>query len=327
MKERCRAVHEQRAAEVVRYQVSFEEDEITGLKLGCTGTIDVLFQPSAQLSFLPVLQNSLSSRLRYVMATIVAAPDDFSSEVGGHVVYNHSNIKNQALAQQIREFVEGIVAEAPNLMTLTFESKAIDLFIEPIVPPLRLVIFGAGNDSIPLAQLGALLGWQVIVIDRRSALLNRQRFAAALLQTVRSYESLDLTGIIDYRTACVVMTHNYADDLKLLGKVLESPCFYAGFLGPKKRTVSLLQEVACDRGVFSESALQKLYAPTGLNLGAETPEEIALSAVAEIQAVVNRQSAGFLRDKKGPIHNQTRQAAATSSPAVTTREKLSCPSQ
>jgi xanthine/CO dehydrogenase XdhC/CoxF family maturation factor len=101
----------------------------------------------------------------------------------------------------------------------------------------------------------------------------------------------------------VVMTHNYLHDLELLKTLLPSPVRYLGILGPKSRTEKLFQDLQ-EQGITpTETQLQRLYSPVGLDIGADTPEEIALSIVAEIQAVLANHSGGSLRNKLGPIHD------------------------
>ena len=95
------------------------------------------------------------------------------------------------------------------------------------------------------------------------------------------------------------MTHNYERDRNILRRLLNSKCLYIGALGPKKRTEKLLGEIGEN---FSTEQLEKLYAPVGLDIGANSPETIALSIIAEIQSVISNRKGGFLRDRKGSIY-------------------------
>jgi xanthine/CO dehydrogenase XdhC/CoxF family maturation factor len=103
-------------------------------------------------------------------------------------------------------------------------------------------------------------------------------------------------------TVAVIMTHNFSHDLQLLRTLLPSPALYVGILGPSKRTELLLEKVRESGFTPSAKQLERLHGPVGLNIGAESPEEIALSVLSEIQAFVNGRSGGFLRDHSGPIH-------------------------
>ncbi|HYY93920.1 MAG TPA: XdhC family protein, partial [Pyrinomonadaceae bacterium] len=105
-------------------------------------------------------------------------------------------------------------------------------------------------------------------------------------------------------TAAVVMTHNYLDDVELLRALLPSPAAYVGLLGPKQRTEKLLAEIRAGGGCFTTSQLSRLHGPVGIDIGAETPEEIALSVGAEIKAACEGRRAGYLRDRDAPIHDE-----------------------
>lgn len=102
----------------------------------------------------------------------------------------------------------------------------------------------------------------------------------------------------------VVMTHNYLDDARLLKALLPSPVSYLGILGPKQRTLKLLEEINADGFGRANSGLARLHSPVGLDIGAETPEEIALAIVAEIKAVSAARRGGSLRERNAPIHDE-----------------------
>lgn len=109
---------------------------------------------------------------------------------------------------------------------------------------------------------------------------------------------------LDPRIVAVVMTHNYLQDRELLKTLLPSPARYLGLLGPKSRTEQLLRELLEQGVTLTENNLSRLYAPVGIDIGADNPEEIALAIVAEIRAVIANRSGGLLRDHKGSIHSQ-----------------------
>lgn len=148
-------------------------------------------------------------------------------------------------------------------------------------PPIAVVACGDGPDVAPLLALTGQLGW--------------------LARGVGKDESL---GPLDARTAGVVMTHNYPRDLALLEALLCSPARYVGLLGPRRRTERLLEDLA-GRGVYPQPAqLQRLSAPVGLDIGAESPEEIALAILAEVRAVFSQRGGGRLRERGNPIHDR-----------------------
>lgn len=106
----------------------------------------------------------------------------------------------------------------------------------------------------------------------------------------------------DDRTAVVIMTHNYARDRFILPAVMNSEAFYIGALGPKRRTEQLIEEIGRN---FSPELLARLYAPAGLDIGADTPEGIALSIIGEIQSVLKNRDGGHLRNRQGSIYGRS----------------------
>lgn len=177
-----------------------------------------------------------------------------------------------------------------------------EVFFDYIEPPLALFVFGAGHDAQPLVNLAKELGWHVTVVDDRPAYITKQRFSLAdsliCCRLDLAGEKLDLKP----HSFAVVMTHSFPRDLKILPLLLASPVEYIGVLGPKLRTQRLIKELQEKEAIASDS-LGRIHAPVGLDLGAETPAEIALAVLAEIQAVRARRSGAMLKDRAGPIHD------------------------
>ena len=164
------------------------------------------------------------------------------------------------------------------------------------------MVVGAGNDAIPLTELAHVLGWEIAVIDGRADYCTRSRFPKAhrLLQSKADRVADSIS--VDQQTVVVLMTHNYNYDLTVLTQLVRSNAGYLGVLGPKKKMDKMLEALKTNGIYLSREELDKIFGPIGLDIGAESPEEIALSALAEIKAVLERKSGIFLRDKKGPIH-------------------------
>jgi xanthine/CO dehydrogenase XdhC/CoxF family maturation factor len=181
------------------------------------------------------------------------------------------------------------------------DKGTVEVFFEVVEPPVPLVIFGAGDDALPLVALARSLGWHTTVVDTRARALTIERFAGAdevvLCRADEVNERLRLTR----GTVVVMMTHNYLHDVDLLRTLLPAPLRYLGCLGPRHRTEKLLSELAGEVEV-SSVRLNQLYAPAGLDIGADTPTEVAFSIVAEIKAVLSGREGGLLRKRKGPIH-------------------------
>jgi xanthine/CO dehydrogenase XdhC/CoxF family maturation factor len=183
-----------------------------------------------------------------------------------------------------------------------------------------LWIFGAGDDAQPLLQLGKALGWYITVADGRSQLATRERFASAdethvlpvgERPAIQSAERPTALANLRPQDAAVVMTHSFEQDSRALASLLalEVGPSYIGVLGPQRRTRELLAETArlLDRRPNQNSSnlatverwLAQLHAPTGLDLGAESPETIALSIVAEIQKSLTKATALPLSEVRG----------------------------
>ena len=173
--------------------------------------------------------------------------------------------------------------------------------LEILRPPVRLTVYGAGNDVQPLVRLAAGLGWRVRVVDGRPAQAQPSRFPEA--DEVRVLPLAQVGAEPHDGSFALLMTHNYYYDLAVLQHLLPAASArYIGLLGPRKKYERLLDDLRKDTPDAAERLQGRIYSPIGLNVGAETPEEIALSVVAEIQAVLTGRPAGFLRDSPHPIH-------------------------
>jgi xanthine/CO dehydrogenase XdhC/CoxF family maturation factor len=188
--------------------------------------------------------------------------------------------------------------------TFSLESGEMEALVEYISLPLPLLIVGAGPDAAPLVRLSAEIGWNVTVVDRRAAFARRDRFPAANSVILTEPEDLASRVTLDATTAAVIMTHHFETDLNFLRELLPSSVFYIGLLGPGSKTDLLFQKLQSAGVLPTEEQLSRLHSPVGLDLGAETPEEIALSIVSEIQAVRSGYPAGFLKYRTGPIHKR-----------------------
>jgi xanthine/CO dehydrogenase XdhC/CoxF family maturation factor len=192
---------------------------------------------------------------------------------------------------------EAVVRARDLLLTGRSAVEEIDgrsTFIESLMPPPQLVVFGAGDDARPLAQLAADAGFRVVVTDQRPAYLTVERFPAAAA-LVHSGLALDDT---EY---AVVMTHNFAHDQEFVRLLLESPVPYIGILGPRQRTERILGNLARE-GAFDESQRDRIYGPVGLDIGTDGAEQVALSIIAELLAVRSGRQARSTRERPVPIH-------------------------
>jgi xanthine/CO dehydrogenase XdhC/CoxF family maturation factor len=262
-----------------------------------------------ELNHLAFLTDCLHLRHVGVLATVFHVEGQVKAQVGTRLmVYPDGTVKSDIedtdLVAQIREDAQKAFDDnRSTIKVYPLPLGKAEVFIEVIQPPVALMIFGAGHDAVPLLRLAQELGWYVTVVDNRQADGTRSRFPSADKVILTRPEGISEAVPLDNRTMAVVMTHNYLHDLELLKTLLPSPVRYLGILGPKSRTEKLFQDLQ-EQGITpTETQLQRLYSPVGLDIGADTPEEIALSIVAEIQAVLANHSGGSLRNKLGPIHD------------------------
>ena len=176
------------------------------------------------------------------------------------------------------------------------------LFLETVRPPLQLLICGAGDDAQALARLSHGLGWSVLVSDPRPAYCTAERFPHASACLVGPPGEVVQTAALDAHSAAVVMSHHYLHDVPFVRALLGSPVTYLGLLGPRKRAVKIAETLAEDTGLPVDDILERLHAPVGLDLGADGPEQVALSILAEIQAGLGKRDGRPLRERKAPIH-------------------------
>ena len=303
----------QQKTKLVAFDTSNEDDMSIGIQLGCAGVIQVLFEPiNSSLPYNPIelIRRSISTRQDAVLLTLFNL--DLKNqeqngtcllmEEGGSLI---GNIQYQQLHDSFMEDMKEVLAAGKSIFkSYLIGDASITAFIEFMQPPISLVIVGAGNDAIPMMQIANTLGWDIRIVDGRNTHARPEKFQSACQVLVSKPEDVLKQLSIDARTAFVMMTHNYNYDLSMLKVLLPMGIPYIGMLGPKKKTDRMLKEIQ-DAGVeLDEKILDKVYGPTGLELGAETPEEIALSITAEILSVMNGALGGQLKKKTDVIHSR-----------------------
>ena len=176
------------------------------------------------------------------------------------------------------------------------------IFRQTVAPTPTLFIYGAGDDAPPLVRGAKELGWKVVVADPRPAFASGARFPEADLLVTGPAEELVARTAPDARDCAVVMTHHYIHDTPILRNLLRRPLAYLGLLGPRSRADRILADLAAAGLALTPEERERLRAPVGLDLGAEAPEEVALSILAEMQAVLGGRNARPLRERTRPIH-------------------------
>ena len=312
-------------AVLVEYDTASTSDEMAwGLGLGCNGIVRVLVESLASGSlYIEALRRSCVVHTDAVSVSVATVyqymPSESVSaaariETGARLLINEKgDIGIEKLSDCMAALLEGEVRAVsrgevtPGSRTFDVDGGVVKVFIETLLPPIPLVVFGAGQDALPVVELARNLGWQTEIVDPQVRPASLSRFAAADRVTLARPEEVAAQVSITPRTLALLMSHNYSHDLILLKFLLASPARYIGVMGPRKRTERMLSELAANEGThrLEDRDMARLYSPAGLDIGANAPAEIALSIVAEMRAVLEGRSGGMLRERRVAIHSSS----------------------
>jgi xanthine dehydrogenase accessory factor len=291
---------------IVTYDTTADEDIVWGFGIGCNGVVQVLIERlDRTFNSLSFIQQCFEKRQQGVIATVFNVEGSVEIAIGARLML----ASDGSISSDIKEsnLLQNLICDAkaaPDVQYLRthkyqLPSGSIEVFIEVVRPPTPLIIFGAGRDAIPVVQFAKELGWQVTVVDCRANEATRDRFLMADDVILTRREIMNKQIEVDRDTVAVVMTHNYFDDLEILKMLLPSSVRYIGVLGAKQRTQEILGKIH-----HLTEQLERLYFPVGLDIGAETPQEIAIAIVAEIQAVLSNRCGEMLKNRNGSIHQK-----------------------
>lgn len=180
-------------------------------------------------------------------------------------------------------------------------SEGLEIFEQELPPCFQLVIVGAEHDTVQMCAMASLLGWEVTIVVPPDEQKTQADFPGS-----NHFISSDPEGValrLDHQTALLLMTHSYVKDLRFLMALREEQPIYFGVLGPARRREKLFNELLEKCPDTTLEFIESVYGPAGLELGAETPQEIALSVLSEITAIVNKKRPVSLREKEGKIHS------------------------
>lgn len=281
-------------------EYDLEEDSIWSLALGCSGAVDIYIE---RLEDDPVTNEWLATIGGTEAAVLVKRLSDAPGRLLVRERDTAGSLGDDALDREA-------VDRARGRMHTTFPVSGSELigraevFFDVTPPPPELVIFGAGPDAEPLARLGWELGFTVTVVDVREAFLTRERFPHASLVSAhfsRFHEAL----VLHQRSCAVIMNHHLERDRESLRFALESRAAYIGALGPRSRFQKLLSGLREQGVVLDPATVSHVRSPVGLALGAESPEEIAVSILSEILAIQRGFDGGFLAGRDGSLHRSS----------------------
>jgi xanthine dehydrogenase accessory factor len=302
----------EKQSRLVTYDTSDEDDASVGIQLGCEGIIQVLFEyinEADLLNPIELLRKANAKRQSVTIVTLFDLTNKKNNQIGTCFLQEQDGqITSTPAATHYDEIIAASVKEAfanaaSSFKAYTQQAVTTNIFVEFIVPVISLVVVGAGNDAVPMMQIASIVGWEVKVVDGRNTHAKVDRFINACQVLVSKPENVLAQIAIDNRTCFVLMTHNYKYDLQMLKALLNTSVPYIGVLGPKKKLQKMLEELKESGFIITEAMLSRIYGPTGLDIGAETAEEIASSIIAEIQAAFNGKNGTMLKWKQDLIHS------------------------
>src|SRR5579862_9727416 len=188
------------------------------------------------------------------------------------------------------------VMESERPRTLTFDLNqdpkydtglvcggTLEIFVEPILPPAELYIFGAGHVAASLYRVARIAGFDVTVVDDREAYANRERFPEAQQVIAEDFDKAMGQVVLNESSYIVIVTRGHRDDMRILRWAVQTPARYVGMIGSKRKTITIFKELQ-QEGVPA-NLFDRVHAPVGLDIGAVTPEEIAVAITAELIAL------------------------------------------
>ncbi len=304
---RARKVMSNNLPELVTYDTMDDDANSLEIGLGCNGIIDVFIEPvnpSDHTNPVTFLKEYVRNREVHTLATILKTGKGSDYKAGKRFILtkkDSGSIPDWLYEDMLKVLNDGI----PVIKNYDQPGGIFEIFIERITPDLELIIFGAGFDVVPVVKMANELGWQVTVTEDCVAHLAPKRFTPATCLLFADRDAVLEKITVNERTAAILMSHNYKYDLAVLEALLTTEIPYIGILGPLKRYEKLKAEIQSKGNAFPDRKFDKVHAPVGLDIGAETPDEIALSVISEIKAFFTGRTAGYLRERKLPIHPRT----------------------
>lgn len=354
---RAQALFEaQENCSTIWYDTSRDDDVLFGSGLGCDGETVILLKKLVKESqdpdLIKMLKVSMKGNDSTVIATVFASSDQSLLQTGATVNADRIRVADSAntsvpssFQNEFQKATQRVSSKRRSeILSISTESNAFEIFFEYLPAPIHLTIFGAGEDAIPLADLAKTLHWNLSIVDWRTAMASPSRFPEGTKIFCTPFESLSKE--LPIGNAVVIMSHSLSNDLSALRFVLSrlthmdssdaqqsldikdskvaqvhlnttdlleersvankihgQRLFYVGMLGPKRRAERLFRELESEGLHLSNKQMERFRFPAGLDIGAEGPEEIAISIVSEIKAVFENREGGFLKDRRDSIYD------------------------
>lgn len=213
--------------------------------------------------------------------------------MGSRAVFVDGECITKEAEQHLWKLYENVVSQTEETKIINVDES--EIFVEIFLKNPRLVILGAGHVSVPVAKIGKMLGFHVTVMDDREEFLNRERFPDADVLVCGSFDEMTEKIPSYENTYYVVVTRGHQGDTVCARQILKRPHVYFGMIGSRNK-VAIARKLLLQEG-FSEKQLDSVYAPIGLPIGGQLPEEIAISIMAQIVQVKNRNYTAFTDEK------------------------------
>lgn len=293
--QQARACLQTGRSRIVRYDSTSDDDVIFGTGLGCNGVIDILLEPvtdAFRAGFIETVERCDRTRQRAAIATVIEGIIPNHPEC--HAFLSPDGWKGYELP----EYQEG--AAKPAIHSFELSGGPARIFVQPLIPRVQLVLFGGWLDVLPVVRIAREVAFQVIVVDSRQRGTSLRFFREADTVLLCPPEEALSRITLDDRTVVVLMNHHFESDREALRELVGSDIPFIGMLGPKRRQQRILDDLRNEGEILTDDFVGRLHGPVGLDLGASGPEEIALSIMAEILAVVNQRSAKPIRERIAP---------------------------
>ena len=304
---KARLAMSQNKATLITYDTTDDDPYQIGVGLGCNGIIDVLITPLDHKNpnnAIRQLQSCIDQRTPNLVVTVTGINKAHSDIALGEVFRfdNDAHFEEVFPINNIKESLKIVIKEALNANKSVSKEYVLEngtkltLFLEVIPPAIQLYVFGSNYDVYPMVRVAKELGWRVICV------CNPTKMHASLSEMADAIVPKDYQPEIDAFTAAISMCHDYETDYRNLQMLLKTDIKYIGLLGPKKRTIKMYDRMTEEGSTILPEQEDRIFSPVGLDIGAATPEEIALSVCAEIRAFFSGRDGNRLKFRAKPIY-------------------------
>lgn len=266
------------------YHLNLNQDFAAEEGMVCGGNMELILSPIENEGFWEELLRRSNSGEEMVIVTGLSRKQELTGKKAA-IFKNGTMVGNLKLIDILKGNDGSVCPSQPDekIIEIRDKDEIIEVFVEPIIQSKKLIVLGGGHIAVPLVKIASILGYKTIVVDDRYLFANKERFPEASEVLCMSFGEA-LAGLrLDNQSFVVIITRGHRYDLECLKKVAGSRAAYIGMIGSRRRVSGVLKHLL-DSG-FPREAVQGIYTPIGLDIGAQTPEEIALSIMAEVVKV------------------------------------------